>query len=370
LIAGYFSFYNAGSGTNQSNHMYKLGPLHEGKLERGCKTGSFAYLMWPCRIGPFSVVLGKHKGSLDTADFPFSLLDAAPDGRCQIIPGLNLATVGTVRDGAKWPARDRRKGPLLRDRITWDVFSPLSVGRMIHGEEKLAELQETADKAAETVALGGARIKRVLLRTGVKFYRTGIQLYLLQELLARLEASFGERGASLRDALASAGDAEFSQPWVDVAGQLMPQSRLDVLIAKIENRQLGAVADVEAEFDRIETARQEDEWLWVKHNFRQVFDLDLDQATAGQLRHALESLKDLHGRYVSMILADAAKEFDESARTGFGLDGGPETALADFRAVRGDYNSNRFVRQMQEETEAISQRVDQVNRALAEAPHV
>jgi hypothetical protein len=39
LIAGLFSFYNAGSGTNQSNHMYKLGPVHEGKLERGCKTG-------------------------------------------------------------------------------------------------------------------------------------------------------------------------------------------------------------------------------------------------------------------------------------------------------------------------------------------
>ena len=35
LIAGLFSFYNAGSGTNQSNHMYKLGPVHEGRVERG-----------------------------------------------------------------------------------------------------------------------------------------------------------------------------------------------------------------------------------------------------------------------------------------------------------------------------------------------
>ena len=26
LIAGYFSFFNAGSGANQSNHMYKSGP--------------------------------------------------------------------------------------------------------------------------------------------------------------------------------------------------------------------------------------------------------------------------------------------------------------------------------------------------------
>ena len=37
LIAGMYSFMNAGSGSNQSNHMYKLGPIHQGTLERGAK---------------------------------------------------------------------------------------------------------------------------------------------------------------------------------------------------------------------------------------------------------------------------------------------------------------------------------------------
>ena len=32
LIGGMFSFFNAGSGSNQSNHMYKLGPIHQGIL--------------------------------------------------------------------------------------------------------------------------------------------------------------------------------------------------------------------------------------------------------------------------------------------------------------------------------------------------
>ena len=40
LIAGMFSFLNAGSGSNQSNHMYKLGPIHQGIAERGAKTTS------------------------------------------------------------------------------------------------------------------------------------------------------------------------------------------------------------------------------------------------------------------------------------------------------------------------------------------
>ncbi|MDO4934642.1 MAG: DUF4954 family protein, partial [Prevotella sp.] len=38
LIGGMYSFYNAGSGTNFSNHAYKLGPIHYGTLGRGSKT--------------------------------------------------------------------------------------------------------------------------------------------------------------------------------------------------------------------------------------------------------------------------------------------------------------------------------------------
>ena len=94
LIAGMYSFYNAGSGTNQSNHMYKLGPVHQGILERGSKTGSFAYLLWPCRIGAFSVVMGKNLASFDTSDFPFSYINVDNE-KSILTPAMNLFTVGT-----------------------------------------------------------------------------------------------------------------------------------------------------------------------------------------------------------------------------------------------------------------------------------
>ena len=43
LIAGMYSFLNAGSGSNQSNHMYKVGPIHQGIVERGSKTNSHSW---------------------------------------------------------------------------------------------------------------------------------------------------------------------------------------------------------------------------------------------------------------------------------------------------------------------------------------
>lgn len=74
LIAGMFSFMNAGSGSNQSNHMYKLGPIHQGIVERGAKTTSDSYVLWPAKVGPFSLIVGRHYKHSDTSNLPFSYL--------------------------------------------------------------------------------------------------------------------------------------------------------------------------------------------------------------------------------------------------------------------------------------------------------
>ena len=128
MIASLVSFFNAGSGTNQSNHMYKLGPLHQGILERGSKTGSFSYLLLPCHIGAYTVVMGKHYANFDSSDFPFSYI-SEEKGKSELTPAMNLFTVGTRRDVDKWPARDRRKDPDKLDLIHFDLFNPYIVGK-------------------------------------------------------------------------------------------------------------------------------------------------------------------------------------------------------------------------------------------------
>ena len=79
LIGGEFSFYNAGSNTNFSNHAYKMGPMHYGTLERGTKTASGAYVLMPATIGAFSVCFGKLMHHPDTRNLPFSYLLAYGD---------------------------------------------------------------------------------------------------------------------------------------------------------------------------------------------------------------------------------------------------------------------------------------------------
>ena len=144
LIAGLFSFFNAGSGTDHSNHMYRLGPVHEGKLERGCKCGSSSHMFWPCRIGPFSVLLGKHPFNIDVSDFPFSRIMPDASGTTLIAPAIQIPKVGTARDSMKWPQRDKRTCPVKRDIINFDLFSPYTVGRMMVALKRLEVLLKAA----------------------------------------------------------------------------------------------------------------------------------------------------------------------------------------------------------------------------------
>ncbi len=364
LIAGLFSFYNAGSGTNQSNHMYKLGPVHEGKLERGTKTGSFSYMMWPCRVGPFSSILGKHSRNFDTSDFPFAQIMADHNGKCSMIPGFTLATVGTVRDGAKWPSRDRRKGNLKRDRISFDIFSPYTVGRMIRGSAILKELQQNTDKSIDTVNIKGAEIKRVLLRTSQKFYRSGIHMYLLEKVVSHIEQAIDSGAKSLNEALAAAPDAVFSDVWVDIGSQLMPQARLDKLATDVAAGSIATLDDLNNALDDIFAAYEIDEWAFVRHAFKQVFEINLDNPTANDINKSADDLLTVKGNFLKLVMLDATKEFDEVTQTGFGQDGSPKDAAPDFTAVRGEYDANKFVIEMKQSIERLQQRINRFKKSI------
>ena len=363
LIAGLFSFYNAGSGTNQSNHMYKLGPVHEGKLERGCKTGSFSYMMWPCRVGPFSVVLGKHKRHFDTSAFPFSLIEANAQGHCAMVPGLNLTTVGTVRDGAKWPVRDRRKGSVKRDRISFDVLSPFTVGRMIKASGILARLRQETEKSVNAVTINGATVKRVLLRTGEKFYRTGIEIYLIEQIVRRAEQAITD-SRSFVEAFQLADGAVYSEEWVDVSGQLMPRKRLDSLTESVLSGRIPDVTGFFAAIDRIDESYDDDQWAWARHAYERLFECDLDELAEDDLDAVADALLRVKSKFLKQVSADAQKEFEDM--TGFGHGGVASDVEPDFIEVRGTYEQNTFVTQMQEELETLESRISKFKATLKE----
>ena len=364
LIAGLFSFYNAGSGTNQSNHMYKLGPVHEGKLQRGTKTGSYSYMMWPCQTGPFCVVLGKHTGTFDVSDFPFSHLEARSDGKCGMVPGLHLTTVGTVRDGAKWPNRDRRKGAVKRDILNFDVFSPYTVGKMLKARAELKELSANTEKTIEEVTLHGAVVRRPILRTGMKFYRTGIEMYLTEKVFAAVEKALLASDAELAEALAVDADSVYSDQWIDLGGQLMAKDRLIAFEDTVEKGEINTVEAFFGELNKINDAYATDEWAWIAKAYEQVFGVAPANATKQDLLKTADAYLKVKGKFLNLVIADANKEFDTLSQSGFGTDGSTEDIAEDFCQVRGTYEDNKFVKEMKQNVEELRRRVEELKAKL------
>lgn len=364
LIAAGFSFYNAGSGTNQSNHMYKLGPVHQGVFERGTKTGSFAYVLHETHVGAFSVIIGKHYTNICTPDLPFSYIFER-DGQSEIVPGMNLFSVGTVRDGEKWPKRDGRKARVRRDLITFGVFTPFTVEKMRAGRAALQRLSETTPADSTEVRYGGGVIKRMRFRNCGSIYAQAVTRYLNGRVLDRIEAVTARTWTEVQQALRAGGTLSEPLAWTDVGGLLMPLERLRALEGDIVSGVLKSLADVDARFAGIAASYDRDEWEYVCAAFVQdhgVAPYELSREQAQDLLAAYDTAASaLHAK----ILDDSRKEFDAFARIGYGLGMTEDERMAEFTAVRGSAETNVVVQKLVKEQVAMTARSQHLKELLA-----
>jgi hypothetical protein len=356
LIAALMSFYNAGSGTNQSNHMYKLGPLHQGILERGCKTGSFAYLLWPCRVGAFSVVMGKHGGNFDTSDFPFSYI-TVEDERSFLTPGMNLITVGTRRDVEKWPSRDRRKSADKLDLITFDWLNPMIVQSAAKASGILNELYEKTPKEQEAINYKGVRIKRLLLKSCRKYYDMLTPIFCGEQIVRRIRSGrplgYGQT------------QKEIQSPWIDLGGMIIPLKERDKLMAELKDHKITSVKKLQEVMEVMHGKYDDWSWDWTMCWIAESEGKKPQEVGKPELKKRIDAWKENKIKLNNLILADARKEFDQASRIGFGMDGDEHSRDDDFTAVRGTYDGNKFVRSLISENAAIEALAEETTKKLS-----
>lgn len=344
LIAGMFSFMNAGSGSNQSNHMYKLGPIHQGVLERGARTASDSYILWPARVGPFSLVMGRHVTHSDTTNLPFSYL-IEKNNTTFLAPGVNLRSVGTIRDAKKWPRRDARKDPVKLDCINYNLLSPFTIQKMMKGLKTLDNLRYASGELSDLYSFHSTKITNSALTKGIGYYNIGIKKFLGNSLIKRLENL--PRGASDEDLQAMLKpDTEIGHgQWVDVAGLIAPRSEVSQLIDDIESGKVADTQTINARFREMHDNYYTYEWTWAYDKIAEYFGINPATMTKAQAVEIVRQWMDAVVGLDRMVYEDARKEFSLAAMTGFGADGEREDKEHDFQHVRGDFDSNPFVQE-------------------------
>ena len=341
LIAGMFSFMNAGSGSNQSNHMYKLGPIHQGTLERGAKTTSNSYILWPSRVGAFSLVMGRHVSNSDTTNLPFSYL-IEQNNTTHLVPGVNLRSVGTIRDVQKWPKRDARRDPNRLDLINYNHLSPYTVQKMLKGKEILKGLQQASGELSDIYSFHSTKIKNSSLRKGIKFYDVAIHKFMGNSIIKRLEGLQFASDEEIRSRLRPDTEIGFGE-WADVSGLIAPKSEIERLMCAVESGETTQLKEINSAWEQMYNNYYTYEWTWVYNKIEEFYGIAPEKLTAKDIIEIVEQWRESVVWLDRMIYEDARKEFSLASRTGFGADGSREEKDSDFEQVRGDFESNPFV---------------------------
>jgi len=346
LIAGMFSFANAGSGSNQSNHMYKLGPIHHGIVERGSKTTSDSYILWPAKIGPFTLVMGRHYKNTDTSNMPFSYLIENKD-ESWLAPGVNLRSVGTIRDAMKWPRRDKRKDKELLDPINFNLLSPYTIQRMINGKDILERIRNISGQTTDTYTWETTFITRSSLKRGIELYEMGIIKFLGNSVISRIHKMNPGNLEELRLCLKPSTECGKGE-WIDLSGLIAPKAEIEKLIQRIETGTVENLTEIEVFFSEINKNYYECEWTWASGLLEKYIEKPLADITIEDLTGLIAKWKDAVVGLDKLLYEDARKEFRLSAMTGFGPDGDDLVKELDFMKVRGTFEKNTFVNEILE----------------------
>ncbi len=296
LIGAQFSFYNAGSATNFSNHAYKMGPMHWGVLERGTKTASGAYLLLPATIGTFSVCFGKLMHHPNTRKLPFSYL-IAEGNTMYLVPGRNITTVGLYRDIRKWPKRDTRPQGAQKSVVNFDWLSPFSVGEILKGKKILEDLRDASGDDVSYYNYHEYVIKANNLHKGIESYDIALRIY-MGAVLKRVQKwnLFGSPRASVGE-----GD------WADLSGLLLPESEEQRLVDDIKSGALSTIGQINDRFEDLNANYREYQWTWT---YKMICDYYGVESIDDQLAERIhQDYVTARRAWIAEIRRDAEREF-------------------------------------------------------------
>jgi NDP-sugar pyrophosphorylase family protein len=312
LIAGIFSFFNAGSGTNQSNHLFKSGAVHQAVHLRGSKFGSNAYVMSPAIEGPYTVILGRHTRHHDTQDMPYSYL-IEEDGHSSLVPAVALRSYGTVRDTEKWKSRDKRH--LKRDNINFEEYNPYLTGKMLRGVDILTRLAEE-DSEAKTYNYNRTVIKAPLLQRGIKLYNSAIAASI---------------GMMLQAGDFSRASAESCGEWVDIAGQYLPHAHLEKILTEAAKSDT-TLEEIKQMFDTIMSQYAD---MAAAYACNLLGNLTGRTPTTQDIEDAISASRNIHARLRETTEDDRMRDIGSDMMIGYGYDFRErEEQMADFRNTR------------------------------------
>jgi hypothetical protein len=211
----------------------------------------------------------------------------------------------------------------------------------------------------------GARIKRSWLESGRDYYTMAAD-WLLGELLANRLAGAGNppEPGRVRELLDSATVSEDTS-WVDVCGMVTPAAELARVLGHVRDGRIAGVEQFHAAMRELHGCSARLAWNWCAAVLEQRSGTPVRSFSGRQLAAVAQRMRDAASTLLGMAEMDLGREFDQSAMTGYGADGGPEERERDFEAVRGSPDTNAVAALLESRREKVEQYCTAIERCAA-----
>ncbi len=328
LISAYMSHFNAGSSTNASNHLYKLGPHSWGYFQRGVKTASNAYLLYPAKIGLFSIVIGKIKTHIDTTAFPFSII-IGKEKATFLYPAKTLESIGLYRDLKKWQQKQKNKD-LTLDLIENKMNHPYTISRIYE-----------ASKRTSKRSFKQFKIKKKWYQKAKKIYLNYTKRYLIEKWLFFLQ----QKTPILN--LKKQFKPNLSINWIDLGGYYTSKQTLNKALEETI-QQKDTCFSKNLEKTEIENSLLE--MNWVVTCFKSIYHEYPWNYSVKKNKKLLDEWETLEKDYYQKLILDAKKEFDVSQKICYGVLVNQEN---EFKAIKGSFKEHPLIKEIEKKIEKI-----------------
>jgi len=213
---------------------------------------------------------------------------------------------------------------------------------MLNGRRILEKLKSTSGENTEYYTYNNVRIKKSSLEKGIKFYQMGIDKFLGNCLIRRLENIQFTNVDDLRATLKPESSIGPGM-WVDLAGLFAPVQAVQKILSDIESGAIRTLEDVTRTFRSMHDMYEAYEWAWTVNILQQRMSKIIEKITPEDVIELITKWKTAVVELDHTLSNDAKKEFAATAQIGYGLDGDEATKHSDFTAVRGTFEQNSFV---------------------------
>ena len=191
-----------------------------------------------------------------------------------------------------------------------------------------------------------------------------VNIFLGEQLIKRLALIDGAPILdSVQKVLAPTGGS-IPEKWLDLSGMIASEQDILDLQKNISSGAIDSLEKISTALEEIHSSYEELTWTWTTKILADRLDVDVANITPDQLLELVDKWESETIKLDKMILGDASKEFDNSSKLGFGIDGDDEVRDSDFEAVRGTLDENKFIVGVHEEMKECEKKAEELRKLI------